>query len=326
MQGKESSEQKTNAKSSAGIDVCKSWLDVHVIPEGCSRRFSNDAQGHRQLKRWLAKYDVAVIAMEATGKWHRQVHRSLHASGLKVAIINPLRARLFAEAIGLLAKTDRVDARMLALLAASLLPSANTPAPVLIEALKELVAARHSAVTEQTALENQLASANTSFLCAQLRRRIDRLAKDIAGLDAEIAKRIKADQGLARRYEILLSIPGLGPVTAATLVADLTELGACNAKQIAMLTGLAPLADDSGSRQGQRVIRAGRASVRRVLYLCALSAKRCNAATKALYDRLTAAGKPRKVALIAVARKLVILANTLISQDRLWEQNAPLNA
>ncbi len=163
---------------------------------------------------------------------------------------------------------------------------------------------------------------STGFLRAQLRRRIDRLTKDIARLDGEIAKRIMADQSLARRHEILLSIPGLGPVTAATLVADMTELGSCNAKQIAMLTGLAPLADESGSREGRRVIRAGRPTVRRVLYLCALSARRCNAAMKSLYDRLTAAGKPHKVALVAVARKLIILANTLISQDRTWQPNA----
>ncbi len=326
MQGKEPSEQKTKVKSSAGIDVCKSWLDAHVLPEGCSLRVSNDAQGHRKLKRWLAKHGVEIIAIEATGKWHRPVHRSLHASGFKVAIVNPLRARLFAESIGLLAKTDRVDARMLAILAASLMPSASTPAPDFIEALKELVAARHSAVAEQTGLENQLASANTGFLRALLKRRIERLAKDISSLDAEIAKRIAADLGLARRYEILLSIPGLGPVTAATLVADLSELGACNAKQIAMLTGLAPLAKDSGAHQGQRVIRGGRAGVRRVLYLCALSARRCNAAMKALYERLTAAGKPHKVALIAVARKLVDLANTLINQNRLWHPNAPAHA
>ena len=326
MQGKESSEQNAKSKCSAGIDVCKSWLDAHIVPAGCSLRVSNDAQGHRQLKRWLAKYEVVLLAMEATGKWHRQVHRSLHASGFSVAIVNPLRARLFGEALGLLAKTDRVDARMLALLAAGISPSPSAPASDCIEALRELVTARHSAVAEQTALENQLLAANTAFLRTQLRRRIDRLAKDIARLDAEIAKRIKADPGLVRRYEILLSIPGLGAVTAATLVADMTELGTCNAKQIAMLTGLAPLADNSGSREGRRVIRAGRPAVRRVLYLCALSASRCNATMKALYTRLTAAGKPHKVALVAVARKLIILANTLISQDRTWQPNVPINA
>jgi len=323
MQGKESSEQKTKGKSNAGIDVCKNWLDAHLVPQGCSLRVRNDAQGHQQLKRWLMKHDVTLIAIEATGKWHRQVHRSLHASAFRVAIVNPLRARLFAEAIGLLAKTDRLDARMLALLAESLSPQAKAPASEAVEALQELVTGRDSAVAEQTALQNQLAAANSSFLRRQLKARIVRIAKDIASLQAEIERSIGNDEALARRHAILLSIPGVGPVTAATLIATMAELGSCTAKQIAMLAGLAPVADQSGAREGQRVIRAGRAAARRVLYLCALSAKRCNPAMMALYDRLTAAGRPHKVALGAVARKLVVLANTLITQNRLWQPEAP---
>ena len=323
MQGKESSEQKTECQSNAGIDVCKNWLDVHVVPQGCSLRVSNDAQGHRRLKRWLLKHRVRLIAIEATGKWHRQVHRSLHASGFEVAIVNPLRARLFAEAIGLLAKTDRLDARMLAFLAESITPKAQAPASEAVEALQELVAGRDSAVAEKTALENQLDTANILFLRHQLRARIRRLTRDIASLQSEIERLIRCDETLARRHAILLSIPAVGSVTAATLLASMAELGSCTAKQIAMLAGLAPLADQSGVRDGQRVIRAGRAPARRVLYLCALSAKRCNPAMKAIYERLTAAGRPHKVALIAVARKLIVLANTLVSQNRLWQPQPP---
>jgi transposase len=326
MQGKESSEQKTGCKSNAGIDVSKNWLDAHVVPQGFSLRVSNDAQGHRQLKRWLVKHAVKLIAIEATGKWHRQVHRSLHASGLQVAIVNPLRARLFAEAIGLLAKTDGLDARMLAVLADSLSPQVKAPASEAVEALKELVAGRDSAVAEKTALENQLDTANTAFLGRQLNARILRIAKDIASLQNEIERHIGCDEVLARRHAILLSIPGIGPVTAATLLANMGELGSCTAKQIAMLAGLAPLADQSGMRDGHRMIRAGRAAARRVLYLCALSAKRCNPAMTALYERLTAAGRPHKVALVAVARKLVILANTLIGENRLWQPQPPCHA
>jgi transposase len=326
MQGKESSEQKTECQSNAGIDVCKNWLDAHVVPQGCSLRVSNDPQGHRQLKRWLLKRDVRLIAIEATGKWHRQVHRSLHASGFEVAIVNPLRARLFAEAIGMLAKTDRLDARMLALLAETLSPQAKAPASQAVEALQELVAGRDSAVAEKTALENQLDAANTLFLRLQLKARIRRITKDIASLQSEIERQIGGDEVLARRHAILLSIPGVGPVTAATLLASMAELGSCTAKQIAMLAGLAPLADQSGAREGQRLIRAGRAPARRVLYLCALSAKRCNPPMKALYERLTAAGRPHKVALVAVARKLLILANTLVSQNRLWQHQPPCHA
>ena len=178
MQGKEVSEQETEGEAYVGIDVCESWLDVHVLPAGKAFRVANTSQGQRQLKRRLVADKVALIAPEATGeatgKWHRQTHRSLHASGYRVAIVNPLRARLFARlfarAIGLLAKTDRLDARMLALFASNLAPSAKPPLSQAIEDLKELVQARDSAVGEQTALQNQPASAATRFLRRQLKR------------------------------------------------------------------------------------------------------------------------------------------------------------
>ena len=201
--------------------------------------------------------------------------------------------------------------------------AASVPA---IEDLKELVQARDSAVGEQTALQNQLASAATTFLRRQLKRRLGRIATDIAALAREILRQIKADEGLARRYAILVSIPGFGPIVAATLLAQLAELGECSDKQIAMLAGLAPVADDSGKRNGQRIIRSGRPAARRVLYLSALSATRCHAAMKDFYHRLTAAGKPPKLALVAVARKLLVLANALLSNDRVWQPLPPNHA
>lgn len=326
MQGKESSEQETNGKSYVGIDVCQSWLDIHILPAAKTFRLPNTDQGHRLLKRKLEGHDVELIAIEATGKWHRQLHRSLHAGGYRVAVVNPLRARLFAKAIGFLAKTDRLDARMLAMFAMSLTPAARPPAPESFDAIKELVRARESAVDEQTALKNQQASAETAFLRRQLVSRLARIAKDIKALDAEIVRSIKADEGLAHRYAILLSIPGFGSVTAATLLVCLAELGSCDHKQIALLAGLAPIADQSGKREGRRTIHGGRAAVRRILYLAALSAARYNRDMKVLYARLVAAGKLKKVALIAVARKLVVLANILIRDDRPWQISPPSHA
>lgn len=243
-----------------------------------------------------------------------------------MAVINPLRARLFAEAMGLLAKTDRLDARLLALFAASLAPAAREPAPEALEALQELIQARESAVAERTALKNQRCAATTAFLRRQLDRRSRRLGADIQALESEIARRIKADETLTRRYMILLSIPGVGPVVAATLLARLAELGRLSAKEITLLTGLAPIADDSGNRQGERHIKGGRAGVRRPLYLAALTASRANPDMKAFYQRLLGAGKVAKVALIAVARKLLLLANTLISENRPWQPVAPNHA
>lgn len=319
MQGKEASEQETKAKCNVGIDVSKDWLDICVLPGGERLRVGNDGSGIRRLKRWLSHFEVALIAIEATGKWHRQLHRSLAASAVPVAIVDPFRARMFAKAQGILAKTDRLDARVLAAFAAVMSPAIRPPAPQVLAELAELVTARNSAVDAQTALKNQLGTAQSTFLKRQLQQRIRRAAKDIAALDTEVLGRILADQGLARRYAILTSIPCIGMVSAATLIACLAEIGSMTAKQVGMLAGLAPIADQSGERDGIRVVWGGRSAVRRVLYLAALSAARYNADMKAFHDRLVANGKAPKAALIAVARKLAILANTLVTQDRLWE-------
>lgn len=323
MQGKEASEQEAKVKSSVGIDVSKCRLDVHVVPAGTRLAVTNNKEGIRQLKRWLGSFDVGLVVFEATGKWHRQLWRSLHASGIPAAVIDPFRLRMFAKAQGILAKTDRLDAAVLAGFAAVMAPAASPPAAEAVEDLAELVAARDSAVAEKTGLKNQLSAATTLFLRRQLARRIANLDRAIAGLEREIERLILADPGFARRYAILTSIPGVGFVVAATLVACLNELGALPDKAIAMLAGLAPVADQSGKREGRRVIWGGRARVRRLLYLAAVSALRCNPDLTAFYSRLRAAGKPAKVAIIAVARKLVLLANTLIANDRNWLPNAP---
>lgn len=323
MQGKDLSEPEPQSQSYVGIDVCESWLDVHILPAGDAFRLANTAQGHARLIRRLKTVAVALVAIEATGKWHRPVHRALHAGGYGVAIVNPLRARLFAEAIGLLAKTDQLDARMLALFAANLAPAAKPPTPALVETLQELVQARDSAVGEQTALKNQRASAQAPFLRRHLEQRICRIAADIQALERETLSLVQAEPALARRYAILLSVPGIGPVVAATLLARLTELGQIADKPIAMLAGLAPLADQSGKREGERLIRGGRGAVRAALYLAAVTAARCNPDMKTFYQRLIAAGKAPKSALIAVARKLLLLANTLVSQNRSWQPTPP---
>lgn len=323
MQGKEASEQETKAKSNVGIDVSKDWLDVHALPADERLRVPNTCQGVRQLKRWLMRFDLALVAVEATGKWHRHVQRSLAASAIPVAVVDPFRVRMFAKAQGIFAKTDRLDARVLASFAAVMTPSVRPPAPQALTELAELVTARMTAIEAQTSLKNQRADATVKFLQRQLDRRIERGDQDIAALDAAIEKRIKADDGLARRYAILTSIPSFGFVTAVVLITCLAELGSISAKQSGMLAGLAPIADQSGTRDGARVIFGGRPRLRRILYLAALSATRFNADMRAFYNRLRAAGKPPKAAIIAVARKLVVLANTLISHDRMWQPEPP---
>jgi transposase len=326
MQGKEVPERKTetgSTDSNVGIDVGKSWLDAHVLPAGESLRVANTREGIGKLNRWLRRFQVALVAVEATGKWHRMLHRGLHAAGLHVAVVDPFRVRMFARAHGNLAKTDKLDARVLAVFASVMDPDHRPPAPHAVEVLQELVRGRTSAIAERTSLRNQRGAAQSAFLRRQLDRRISRIDKDVVSLAAEIMRRITDEPGLARRYHILISIPGIGPVNAATLVACLPELGAASAKQIALLVGLAPIPDDSGERHGYRRIRGGRQIVRNGLYLAALTAARCNAPLRTFYTRKIDEGKAAKLVLIAVARKLIVLANSLIADDRTWTPQPP---
>jgi transposase len=322
MQGKEASEQET-LKCTAGIDVSKDWLDVHVLPAGESLRVANTTEGIRQLKRSMLRRQVEIVAVEATGKWHRQVCRSLSASPIAVAVTDPYRVRMFAKAQGILAKTDRLDAKVLAMFALMMAPPCRAPAGQVFEAMQELVTARAAAVAEEVALKNQLAAAVGNYVKRQLARRIKQLAGHVKALEKECFKLIKADEALARRFAILSSIPGFGDVVAMTLIANMPELGSLTTKQVAALGGLAPVADDSGLRQGIRVVWGGRTVVRTVLYLAALSATKHYKAMKHFHQRLTANGKGSKKAIIAVARKLLVLANLLVAQDRLWQPEAP---
>ncbi len=319
MQGQKSPERSAQPGVYVGVDVCKDWLDVYLHPIGQKFRAANTPEGLKALKRRIAELPVELIVMEATGKFHRQAHRTLHAAGLAVAVVNPLRARLFAEAVGQLAKTDRLDARVLALMGQALEPSALAPAPEALEALQELARARASAKADETALSNQRGASQTAFLKAELGRRLKILAGHIERLDAEIERRLGADPALKRRYDILVTIPGVGPVAAVALVIGLPELGACSGKAATLLAGLAPLACDSGDKAGERHIRGGRAFVRTGLYFAAVAAARCNPQLRDDYQRLRDAGKKAKVAITAIMRKLVVLANVLIKEDRPWK-------
>lgn len=318
MQGKVLLERSASSVY-VGVDVCKDYLDVFLHPLGKHLRVANGSGGLRQLKRALAALDVALVIMEATGKYHRLAQRSLVQAGFAVAIVNPLRARLFAEAAGALAKTDRVDAKMLAILGEALAPQARPIASEALEALQELVRAHSAATAERTALINRLTASRTAFLKAELRRRLKSLDGHLKRLRSTIDTHIAADPILARRREILVSIPGIGPTVAANLLTDLAELGSLDRRAIASLAGLAPFADDSAGTHGQRRIRGGRAHARRSLYCAALSAARYDRQLGTFYRRLREAGKKPKVALTAVMRKLVVLANTLITENRLWE-------
>ncbi len=323
MQGKELSEREPIEGVYIGIDVSKSWLDVHIHPIGHEFRVANDLPGVGDLVRRLAGWPASSIAVEATGKWHHQVHRRLYEAGHQAAVVNPCRSRKFAGALGLLAKTDAIDARVLAQFALHVEPRPTVPPSAEMAVLKEFVAARRQSLREMTTLKNRLGSTGHQLLRRQLRTRMGMIERHLKALEGEIRKIIAANPALLRRATILASIPGIGPVGVMTMIAELEELGACSRTQIAALTGVAPMNRDSGQFRGRRMIGGGRAGVRAVLYMAALAAIRSNPDMKAFYKRLTETGKKPKVALTAVMRKIVILANSLVAENRKWSTTPP---
>ena len=324
MQGKVESEQRASTHNDAGIDVCKAWLDVQILPIDRYERFPNTKKGHAQVLAMLQRHEVRRVVIEATGKFHRSVHVRLHEAGWHVAVVNPLRARLFAEAIGTLAKTDKVDARVLAMMAAMIAPGVTQPLPENLENLREIARSREAATAAKTALLNQLDSAANDIVRQQIKRQISAAAAAIKALLAAAVAAIKIDSAFHRRFVILCSVPGIGDITAVCLIANMPELGQIDEKQAGMLAGLAPIACESGEKTGRRRIRGGRAVVRTGTYMAALSAIEHNPPLTAFYDRLVAAGKPKKLAIAAVMRKLIVLANALLKEDRCWSILAPI--
>jgi transposase len=323
MQGKVTSKTSANPIVHVGIDVCKARLDLHLTGADCdvAMAFDNSKKGMKALLKDLSAYTIVGVVMEATGKFHRVAHRRLAEAGYKVSVVNPLRARLFAQSIGLIAKTDQVDARGLALFGRAAELKATEPAPQTSENLTDIVRARDAAVAQRTAMTNQFKAAQLPFIKAQIKKLIRVVNEAVKAYDAAALEIIKADHGLQRRFEILKSIPGIGRITAAMLLATMPELGQANSKQIAMLVGVAPIARESGATKGRRSIGGGRAHVRCGLHMATLSAITWNRNLERFYDRLVAAGKPKMVAVVAAMRKLVVLANSLLKEDRPWSNN-----
>lgn len=323
MQGKTVSPQLATGEVYAGIDVSKSYLDVHVHPVNQSLRVSNDKAGLQKLARRLRPSGVRLIVLEATGSYHRLAHRHLHAAGFAVAVMNPYRTRKFADVLGCLAKTDRIDAKTLAAFAALIRPQPKAPPSAVQAALAAIVVARRQATDQRGALQSQLDAADLGVIRRQLRARIAMLDRHVRAQETEVQRLLQQDPDLRQRFEILTSLPGVGLITAATLIAELGELGRVNAAQVAALVGVAPMNCDSGTMRGQRRIRGGRMAVRNVLYMAAMAAIRANPDMNAFYKRLREHGKPFKLAITAVMRKLAILANTLVAENRTWQQARP---
>jgi transposase len=303
--------------SHGGIDVSKDRLDVVVLPDEQCFSAVNDAAGWAELIERLRGFSLAAIGIEASGGYERGILRSLIAAGFSVRLINPFKLRQFAKACGVLAKNDRLDARMIARFVATM-PTRPAQRNEAAERLAELLTARRQLSDEKVAAQNASKLLEDSMLQRLYRRRITRLEADIVLLDRRLAEIVAANAALAQRYELLTSMPGVGPVLAVTLLALLPELGQMSRRQVAALVGVAPYDFESGKLKGMRCIWGGRAPIRHVLYMAALIASRCNPALKAFHNRLKAAGKKSKVVIVAVMRKILTMLNAMVRDNAAW--------
>jgi len=294
-----------------GIDVGKSGLRAHILPGGLQRHFQNDKGGRRALRNWLLKHGVSRAVFEPTARYHRRLHQGLYEAGLATGLVNPLRSRRFAESLRQLAKNDRVDAVMLARFGQFDNLASTPPKDAHLQLLSDLLTLRRKLVTQLDALRKLCSELAPEASCGPAAT-LTAFAADIAACDQRMLECIAADAALARRAEIIQSVPGCGPVTAACLCAELPELGTISRRQAAALLGLAPFDRDSGPVQGHRSIRGSRAHPRRVLYMAALSGIRWEHSCQACYQRLSAAGKEHKRAMLAVMRKLACLLTALV--------------
>ena len=306
-----------------GIDISKDWLDAFAAPEGRVSRFPNNSAGFRKLIVWIGS-GIDRIAYEPTGAFHRDFEDTLLKAGLPLYAINPFQVRSFARSIGRRAKTDAVDARMLAIMASAIEDLRPTEARSEGQReLAELQQIRDALVRDRTAITNRARNLRTSVGKRVTRQRLRQIDRQLKLIDAEIRQRIGEEKEMERRAEILTSIPGISDITAAGLIVHLPELGMLTRSGAASLAGLAPVTRESGNWKGRSFIQGGRHRVRRLLFMPALVAAHHNPDLKRKYEALLAKGKPRKVALTAVMRKLLVLANALVQQDRTWTAQPP---
>ena len=309
-----------------GIDISKTQLDVHALPEGRAVQFANTVPGRRRFLRWLRERGPSLIVFEPTGPYHRDLERDLHEAGLPLTRVNPQYARRFAEAVGVLSKTDRVDAAVLARMGLALGLKPQPQRPANLELLTELVAARRVLMRDRTANLNRQKTLRHPLLRRQCAARLRQIERQVQALEREMLDAVECDEALRGRLDILVSIPGVSTVTAIALMVELPELGTLSPAQAASLAGVAPMHKRSGSWSGRSRIRGGRALLRRTLYMPALVAARFHPDLRVVYDCLVAAGKPPKVAITALMRKLVILANALVAEGRRWQPSPPRRA
>lgn len=302
-----------------GIDVSKDRLDVHIWPTGEIWTVGRDAEGLNELVERLSAVAPVCIGLEATGGYETVVAAALGAASLPVAVINPAQIRHFAKALGKRAKTDPIDAAVIARFVEATRPAPRPLADADTAMLADLVARRRQIIAMMVAERQRLRRAAIKPLKKSIERLLAALQKELSDLEGTIDQAVRTSPLWRAQEELLTSIPGIGPTTARTLLAQLPELGQLGRRQISALAGVAPWTRQSGQWRGKAMIGGGRPAVRSALFMAALVASRHNQVLKEIYARLTAAGKPKKVALIAVARRLLTFANAILRSKISWQ-------
>lgn len=302
-----------------GVDVSKAWLDVHMTGSKRHFRVANDKAGIAELVARLGGGSAIRVVMEASGGYERVAHHELVAQGVVTAIVNPKRVRDFARGLGIEAKTDRVDAQVIARYGQITDPRATPVLPPEREELAELLACRRQLVDEITVRQQQLEHLHRTRARAIVTEMIDYLTSKRKELDKSIDAHVAAHHQLQALLDLMLTMTGCGRILALTLITDMPELGQLDRREIAALSGLAPVAKDSGLRENQRVTKGGRSQVRRILYMAAVSAIRANDNPfKARYLALVARGKAKKLAITAVMRTMIVTLNAMVRDNKPW--------
>jgi len=315
--------ENTVVESFIGIDVSKATLDVCIKPAGQTLHVAYDEAGIKQVLAAAQAAHPTLLVVEATGGLEVRIASELAGVGLPIAVINPRQARDFARATGQLAKTDRVDAAVLADFARAIRPQVRPLKDADTRALDDMLTRRRQLIDIRVQEVLRLGTAASKPLQRSLKQHITWLEKRITAVDKDLNKQLRQSDVWRAKENLLSDIPGVGRITLLTLLAKCSELGKLNRREIAALTGVAPLAHDSGTHRGKRFIWGGRADVRAVLYMAAVSAIRCNATIKVFAERLKAAGKPAKVVIVACMRKLLTIMNSMLKNNAPWkEQNA----
>jgi transposase len=311
---------KDQSEINIGIDTGQDILDIHVRPQGDHQAFDNNPEGIKAAIRFIKPFKPTRVLIEATGRLEMEFFCAAHKVGLPVCVCNPIKVRKFAEACGRLAKTDKLDAQNIAYYGETMKPDPTDLKPEKLRLLSDLLTVRSQCLEMSTMQKNRL-QRMPKTVHKFIRNILNSITKEVTRIEQQLDKLVAEIPHYQERVNQLISAKGVGKVLAYTLLSDLPELGKLNRKEIAALVGVAPMNRDSGKHKGKRKIRGGRHKIRTVLFVSTMSAIQCHPTIKPMYQKLVAAGKPKKVAIVACMRKQLIILNTMVRNGTYWDEN-----